>query len=292
MAATLLTGEPIAKRLKAVWGKEIEALRRKGVQPKVAALHNSANAACRIYRKMQQGLCDEFSIPFEVTSIQEGTSTQEVRERVQELNGDPKITGITVHWPLPDPIDPNEIMLAVSPRKDIEGTHPQNLGMLSLGPHTPAPCAARAALEILRTITPSFKGLEVIIVGHSTLVGKAIANLLLQSKYESATPTICHVATTDMAFHTRRADVLIVAAGKAGLVRGDMIKQGAVVIDIGVNRTAEGKLVGDVVFDEAKEVAGAITPVPGGVGPVTIALLLRNIIDCAAHGSALAGGTV
>jgi methylenetetrahydrofolate dehydrogenase (NADP+)/methenyltetrahydrofolate cyclohydrolase len=153
--------------------------------------------------------------------------------------------------------------------------------MIALGPHSPTPCAAGAAVEILKSAVPSLKGLEVVIIGHSTLVGKTIANMLLQSKRESATPTICHIATRDVNFHTRRADALIVAAGKAGLVRGGMIKPGAVVIDIGVNRTPEGKTVGDVVFEEAVAVAGAITPVPGGVGPVTLALLLRNIIDCA-----------
>jgi methylenetetrahydrofolate dehydrogenase (NADP+)/methenyltetrahydrofolate cyclohydrolase len=172
-------------------------------------------------------------------------------------------------------------MGAVSPRKDIEGIHPENLGRLAFGEHHPAPCAASAAVELARAAVPTFKGLNAVVVGRSALVGKAIALLLLQSKGEAPTPTLCHTATADLADHARRADLLFAAAGRAGLIRGSMIKAGAVVIDVGINQASDGKLVGDVVFDEAVQVAGAITPVPGGVGPVCHTILLRNIAACA-----------
>jgi methylenetetrahydrofolate dehydrogenase (NADP+)/methenyltetrahydrofolate cyclohydrolase len=178
-------------------------------------------------------------------------------------------------------VDANRVMRSISPAKDIEGIHPQNLGLLAFGEHHPAPCAASAAVEIARRARPSFRGMNAVVVGRSALVGKAIALLLLQSKAGAPTPTICHTATPDLGEYTRRADLLFAAAGRAGLVRGAMVKPGSLVIDVGINETPDGKLVGDVVFDEAKEVAGGLTPVPGGVGPVCMSILLRNIVACA-----------
>jgi methylenetetrahydrofolate dehydrogenase (NADP+)/methenyltetrahydrofolate cyclohydrolase len=202
------------------------------------------------------------------------------------LNLNPAVTGITVHTPLPAGMDQDAVMGAIHPSKDIEGIHPENLGRLAFGVHWPAPCAASAAVELARLARPSFKGLDAVIVGRSALVGKAIALLLLQSKTDAPTPTLCHTATADLGVHTRKADLLFAAAGRAGLIRGDMVKPGSVVIDVGINETKDGKLVGDVVFDEAKEVAGAISPVPGGVGPVCHSILLRNIAACARKGQA------
>ena len=189
------------------------------------------------------------------------------------------------------------MQVEISPEKDVEGMHPSNMGMLVYGKMGVAPCTALGAMELLRSSGVELKGKEVVVVGHSEIVGKPLTLMLLASQMESATPTVCHIATRDLAFHTLRADILFVAAGKAGLIRGDMIKEGAVVIDIGINRVpvldADGKpvlndkgkprrkTVGDVVFEEAVEKASMISPVPGGVGPLTTTMLLRNTVVAA-----------
>ena len=281
MSAEILQGKVIAEKLKEGLAEKVTSLGEKGAAPRVAAVHNVENPACRVYLRMQRNLCRKLGIEYTVREVNASTTEKEVIEAVQGLNLDSRVTGITVHMPLPAGIDAARVVRTVSPEKDIEGTHPHNLGMLVFEDHNPCPCAARAAVEIVRTVRPNFKGLEAVIIGHSEMVGKSLSYLMLQSRLESATPTICHVATRDLKAHTRRADVLFVAAGKAGLVRGDMIKPGATVVDIGINETPDGKIVGDVAYHEALEVAGHITPVPGGVGPVTLAVLLRNIVTCA-----------
>ncbi len=297
MTAVLLEGAAIAAGLRGRLMPDLDALRARGVRPKVVAINNVDNAAARVYLRMQQGLCEESGVAFELREIHRNSTEAEILAHLKVLNEDPKVTGITVHLPLPEGIDPFRILRCIAPFKDVEGTHPHNLGMLSYGYHDPSPCAARAAVEILKSVRPDLAGLEVVIVGHSELVGKPIGLLLLQSRRGAATPTICHIATRDLAAHTRRADVLFAAAGKAELIHGDMIKPGAVVIDIGVNSVpqldaagkpvvdAKGKpkrrLVGDVHHDEAAKIASHLTPVPGGVGPVTMAVLLQNIVACA-----------
>ena len=249
--------------------------------PRVVAIHNPESPAARYYLRAQKKTCTEAGVGYEVRMIEPGWDQAKVLALIAELNRDPKVKGITVHTPLPKGMDQDAVMSAIAPGKDIEGIHPENLGRLAFGEHHPAPCAASAAVELARAARPSFKGLDAVVVGRSALVGKAIALLLLQSKGEAPTPTLCHTATADLGAHTRRADLLFAAAGRAGLIKGSMVKPGAVVIDVGINETPEGKLVGDVVFEEAKEVAGVITPVPGGVGPVCHSILLRNIAACA-----------
>jgi methylenetetrahydrofolate dehydrogenase (NADP+)/methenyltetrahydrofolate cyclohydrolase len=258
--------------------------------PKVVAVHNPESAAARYYLRAQRKTCSEAGVGYEVRTLEPGWDREKVLALIRELNRDPQVTGITVHTPLPEGMDQDIVMSALAPAKDIEGIHPENLGRLAFGEHRPAPCAASAAVELARAARPSFKGLDAVVVGRSALVGKSIALLLLQSKSEAPTPTLCHTATADLGGHTRRADLLFAAAGRAGLIRGGMIKPGAVVIDVGINETPEGKLVGDVAFEEAKEVAGVITPVPGGVGPVCHYILLRNIAACAARGAAESRG--
>jgi methylenetetrahydrofolate dehydrogenase (NADP+)/methenyltetrahydrofolate cyclohydrolase len=263
--------------------KELKAL---PAPPKVVAVHNPASPAARYYLRAQKKTCAEAGVPYEVRTLEPGWDQAKVVALIGDLNRDPAVVGITVHTPLPAGMDQDVVMGAILPAKDIEGIHPENLGRLAFGAHRPAPCAASAAVELARVARPSFKGLDAVVVGRSALVGKAIALLLLQSKAEAPTPTLCHTATADLGGHTKKADLLFTAAGRAGLIRGDMIKPGAIVVDVGINETADGKLVGDVIFDEAKEVAGWITPVPGGVGPVCHSILLRNIAACA---RALAG---
>lgn len=256
-------------------------LKKLASPPRVMAVHHPESPAARYYLKAQRKTCVEAGVGYDVRTIDPGMDQAAVVGLIRDLNRDPRVTGITVHTPLPAGMNQDVVMSAIAPEKDIEGIHPENLGRLAFGSHLPAPCAASAAVELARVARPSFKGLDAVVVGRSALVGKAIALLLLQSKAEAPTPTLCHTATADLGVHTRRADLLFAAAGRAALIRGDMIKPGAVVIDVGINETKDGKLVGDVVFDEAKEVAGVLTPVPGGVGPVCHYVLLRNIAACA-----------
>ncbi|MCD6219782.1 bifunctional 5,10-methylenetetrahydrofolate dehydrogenase/5,10-methenyltetrahydrofolate cyclohydrolase, partial [Candidatus Calescamantes bacterium] len=210
-------------------------------------------------------------------------------------NQDEKVNGIILQVPVPSHMNAREIQMRISPKKDAEGMNPYNIGLLVYGRGRMVPCTAKAAMTLLESTGLSLKGLEVTIVGHSEIVGKPLTLMLLESLFESPTPTVCHISTKDLSFHTKRADVLIVAVGKAGLIRGNMIKEGAVVIDIGINRVPvldergnpvldekgkkKMKIVGDVVFEEAVEKASFITPVPGGVGPVTTAILLKNTLE-------------
>jgi methylenetetrahydrofolate dehydrogenase (NADP+)/methenyltetrahydrofolate cyclohydrolase len=249
--------------------------------PRVVAVHNPESPAARYYLRAQKKTCLEAGVAYDVRTLEPGMGQEKIAALVRDLSRDPAVSGITVHTPLPKGVDQDVVMSEIAPAKDIEGIHPENLGRLAFGDHRPAPCAASAAVELARAARASFKGLDAVVVGRSALVGKSIALLLLQSKADAPTPTLCHTATTDLAAHTRRADLLFAAAGKAGLIRGDMVKPGAVVIDVGINETPDGKLVGDVVFDEVKDVASVLTPVPGGVGPVCHYILLRNIAACA-----------
>jgi methylenetetrahydrofolate dehydrogenase (NADP+)/methenyltetrahydrofolate cyclohydrolase len=277
MSAILLKAEAAAAfRDRAL--ADLKALAR---PPKVVAIHTAAHPAARYYLKAQRKTCVEAGVEYEVREVPPGTGTATIVGWVEDLNRDPEVTGITVHTPLEPGVDADRVMASVSPRKDIEGIHPENLGRLAFGEHLPAPCAASAAVELARAAVGSFKGLDAVVVGRSALVGKAIALLLLHGKGEAATPTLCHTGTKDLDVHTKRADLLFAAAGRAGLIRGPMIKPGAVVIDVGINEGPGGKPVGDVVFEEALPIVKAITPVPGGVGPVCHAALLRNIAACA-----------
>ena len=198
---------------------------------------------------------------------------------VRELNADPAVDGILVQLPLPAHINPDAVIATIDPEKDVDGFTPENVGRLASGLHGFVPCTPLGCIMLLKDRLGDLSGLEAVVIGRSNIVGKPMAQLLLA---ESCTVTIAHSKTRDLAAVVRRADIVVAAVGRAGMVRGDWIKPGAVVIDVGINRTAEGKLVGDVTFDEALAVAGAITPVPGGVGPMTIAVLLRNTL-LAAH---------
>jgi methylenetetrahydrofolate dehydrogenase (NADP+)/methenyltetrahydrofolate cyclohydrolase len=277
MSAELITAQSALPIREAA----LAELKQLASPPRVVAVHNPENAAARYYLRAQKKTCAEAGVGYDVRTLEPGATQASIIALIRGLNADPAVTGITVHTPLPSGVDADAVMSAILPSKDIEGIHPENLGRLAFGDHRPAPCAASAAVELARLARPSFKGLDAVVVGRSALVGKAIALLLLQSRSEAPTPTICHTATADLGSHTRKADLLFAAAGRAGLITGSMIKPGAIVIDVGINETKDGKLVGDVVFDEAKEVAGKITPVPGGVGPVCHSILLRNIAACA-----------
>jgi methylenetetrahydrofolate dehydrogenase (NADP+) / methenyltetrahydrofolate cyclohydrolase len=270
-------------------GKSVETIRTAalaelaalGRRAKVVAVHNPESPAARYYLRAQTKVCAEAGVDYVVRTLEPGADQARILGILAELAADPSVDGITVHTPLPKGVDEQAVWRAVAPGKDVEGIHPENLGRLQIGEHRPSPCAASAAVALARSVRPSMKGLEAVVVGRSALVGKAIAALLLQAKGEAPTVTICHTATADLAAHVRRADVLFAAAGKAGLIRGSMIKPGALVIDVGINEGPDGKVVGDVVFEEAAALASAISPVPGGVGPACHYILLRNIAACA-----------
>lgn len=274
MTARRLEGETLARRLREDHAREVAAL---GFRPRVVALHNQDDPAGRVYSRMQRSLFEKCGVQYELRPVG-GAREAEVLRLVGELNRDRSVHAITVHLPLPEGIDTYRVLREIDPRKDVEGTHPHNIGMIAYGEHNPTPCAARAAVELAKLAHPSFRGMEACIVGHGALVGKPIAFLLLQSRMEAPTPVVCHVGTRDLAYHTRRADLLFVAVGKAGLIRAPMVKPGATVVDIGINKSGD-RIVGDV-DEEVGGIAGALTPVPGGVGPVTLAVLLRNLVAC------------
>ena len=281
MTARILKAEAAAR----VREEALAALRALPRPPRVTAVHAPDAPAARAYRRSQERVCAEAGVAYGVREVGAGISTAEVVALVRELGADPSVAAITVHTPLPAGVDVQAVMAALPPEKDAEGIHPENLGRLAFGGHAPAPCAASAAVELARAARASFRGLEAVVVGRSALVGKAIALLLLQSRGDAPTVTICHTATADLGAQTRRADLLFAAAGRAGLVRGDMIKPGAVVVDVGINEGPGGRIVGDVAFEEALATAAAVTPVPGGVGPVCHWVFLRNVAACARKGA-------
>ena len=288
MSAELIEGEPIAERIMEDVRRAVEEMPS---TPKLAAVLASDNAGAKFYAKSQRKSCAEVGIEYELHDPEKAGSLEtadELKAYVHKLNNDPEVNGIILLMPVPEGVNPREIQQEIAPEKDVEGMHPANIGKLFFGDFSLAPCTPHAVVEMLQEFGVDMKGKETVVVGHSEIVGKPTLIMLLKSVMESPTVTCCHIATQDLAFHTRRADVLIVAAGKAGLVKGDMVKKGAVVIDVGINRVKvekggkkKSKIVGDVEFDAAREVAGAITPVPGGVGMVTTAMLLRNTVECA-----------
>lgn len=297
MTASLLQGEKVASEIKEGLKKDIEDLKAKGAPPHLVAVQVGENAASRVYIKQQQRSCEEMGIKYELKELPGTTTEDELLNFIDGLNRDDAVTGIILMMPLPQGIDARQVQVRISPGKDVEGMHPANMGRLVYGEMGLAPCTARAAFELLKSSGVELKGKEVVVVGHSEIVGKPLALMLLSSQMESPTPTVCHIATKDLAFHTRRADIVFVAAGKPGLIKADMVKDGVIVIDIGINRVPvtdengnpvlnekgkpKKKTVGDADFEGIKEKASFITPVPGGVGVVTTTMLLYNTVESA-----------
>ena len=297
MRAKHIDGEILARKVKENLKNEMQRLRDKGITPSLVAVMVGDNPGAKIYAKNQEKACSELGISYSLKQLPESTTQAALSQVIKDLNEDNKTTGIILQMPVPSHINAREVQMEISPSKDVEGIHPANVGKLPYGMAKLAPCTALAAMELLKSTGVPLKGKEVTVVGHSEIVGKPLLLMLLESLTESPTPTVCHIATRDLKFHTQRAEILIVAVGKAGLITGEMIKEGAIVIDIGINRVVEKdedgnpilnekgkpkkKIVGDVVFEEACEKASWITPVPGGVGPVTTTMLLRNTIEAA-----------
>jgi len=295
MTAQLIKGAEVAAQIREELKKEIAELKAKhNVVPGLVTVLVGADPASQVYVGAKEKTSKELGIYSERYDLPEKTNQQELLKLIDKLNKDPKINGILVQLPLPKHLNEEEVLFAIDPKKDVDGFHPVNVGKLMIGEPDYMPCTPAGIQQLLIRSGTQIEGAEVVVVGRSNIVGKPIANILLQkAPGANATVTICHTRTRDMAFHTRRADILIVAAGKPKYITADMVKEGVVVIDVGVNeigRTAEGKriLAGDVDFETVKEKASAITPVPGGVGPMTITMLMMNTVRAAKVAAGLA----
>jgi methylenetetrahydrofolate dehydrogenase (NADP+)/methenyltetrahydrofolate cyclohydrolase len=289
LPAEIIDGVAVAREIREEVKREVALLVAKGVRPGLAVVLVGEDPASTVYVRAKGRACDEAGMHSTKVLLPASTSQAELLHVVAVLNADPLVHGILVQMPLPSQLDADGVIKAVDPRKDVDGFHPVNVGKLLIGdPDGFVPCTPAGIVELLRRSGVETRGAECVIVGRSNIVGKPLAALLMQDR-ESAngTVTVCHRHTRDLAFHTRRADILIVATGRAGLVTGDMIRPGAVVVDVGVNRIdapelpKRYRLVGDVEYESARHVASRITPVPGGVGPMTIAMLLSNTVRAA-----------
>lgn len=288
MTAKIISGTETARQIREELKQEIASLKEKhNLVPGLVTVLVGADPASQVYVGAKEKTSKELGIYSERYDIPAETTQAELLALIDRLNKDPKIHGILVQLPLPKHIKETEILFAIDPKKDVDGFHPVNVGKLMIGEADYLPCTPHGIQQLLVRSGIEISGAEVVILGRSNIVGKPIANILLQKKEgANATVTVCHTGTRDIKFHTRRADILIVAAGRPKAVTADMVKEGVVVIDVGVNRigkTPEGKsiLAGDVDFEAVKEKASAITPVPGGVGPMTITMLMLNTVKAA-----------
>lgn len=281
MTARLLEGKVFAAKLKEEAGKKAQELKAKyGITPGLAVIIVGENPASQVYVRNKHKACTELGFYSEGVELPATTTREELLAEIQRLNNDEKIHGILVQLPLPKELQPyeSEVLEAINPLKDVDGFHPVNVGRLVTGQTALVPCTPHGCLRMLELAEIPVEGANAVIIGRSNIVGKPMLHLLLG---KNATVTICHSRTKNLAEITRQADILVAAVGKAGFVTADMVKPGAAVIDVGINRIAPKKLVGDVDFEAVKEVAGAITPVPGGVGLLTIAMLMQNTVEAA-----------
>lgn len=288
MAAKLIKGTEISKQIREEIAREIEELKEKhGVTPGLATILVGEDPGSKVYVGQKEKACNKLGIYSERTDLPADTSEADLVELVKKLNDNPKIHGILVQLPLPKHIDAERVIYAIDPDKDVDCFNPVNVGKLMIGTGRFLPCTPHGIMELLKRSDITTEGKHVVVVGRSNIVGKPIANIMMQPPSGgNATVTLCHTGTKDLADFTKMADILIVAVGRPKTITADMVKEGVVVIDVGVNRigkTPEGKaiLVGDVDFDAVQEKASAITPVPGGVGPMTITMLMRNTVEAA-----------
>lgn len=276
MTATILDGRALGRAIREEVRREVEALARRNLAPSLVSLQVGESEPSRAYLASQKKACAEAGLLYTHVSLDQNVPERSFHAHIDGISRNPEVSGLIIQLPVPARLDLAAAYRRMDPAKDVEGMHPANMGALFAGKGGLLPCTALAVRELVRASGVDVRGTEVVVVGHSQIVGKPISVLFLN---EDATVTTCHVATANLAAHTRRADVLVVAAGRPGLVRGDMLKPGAVVVDVGINYVSGSeKPIGDVRFEEALAVAGAISPVPGGVGPVTVAMLLRNTV--------------
>jgi methylenetetrahydrofolate dehydrogenase (NADP+)/methenyltetrahydrofolate cyclohydrolase len=277
--AKLLEGKPIAEHIKEEIKARVGGLKNK---PVLASIIVGDNAGAQSYAKSQKKTAEALGIDYRLHGLPIDTKEAELAAFIGKLNSDAEVNGIIVQMPLPQGIDYKKISQYIDPQKDVEGMHPENIGKIVFGKAKILPCTAQAVMELLNATDVDLYGREVVVVGHSEIVGKPLALLLLD---KFATVTVAHIGTSKagkLEEHVRRAEVLIVAVGKAGLIKGEWVKEGAVVVDVGINRVAD-KIVGDGEFEAAEKRASWITPVPGGVGPLTVTILMRNLIEAASE---------
>ena len=278
MKAQLIDGKAISAEIKAEAAEEAAALKEQGIEPCLAVVLVGDNSASKVYVSNKQKACEAVGIKSVSHVLPEATTEEELLKLIDELNADKSVHGILVQMPVPKHIDDRKVIMAISPDKDVDCFHPVNVGYLHTGAKGFLPCTPAGIIELIKRSGHSIAGKNCVVIGRSNIVGKPVAMLLMQ---ENGTVTICHSRTQDLAGICRGADIIVSATGKVDTVTADMVKEGAIIIDVGMNRNAEGKLCGDVDFENVKEVAGAITPVPGGVGPMTIAMLMKNTLTAA-----------
>lgn len=279
MAGMLIDGKNIAAKMREQLKSEVDGFRAEyGTEPGLAVILVGNNPASQVYVRMKERACAEVGIRSERHELPDSASAEQILALVRHVADDQAIHGMLVQLPLPAGIDPNPIIAAVPPEKDVDGFHPLNMGSLLTGMEGLLPCTPAGVMELIRHTGVDPAGKRAVVLGRSNIVGKPVALLLLAA---NATVTLCHSRTQDLVEEVRRADIVVAATGQPEMVPGDWIKPGAIVIDVGINRTSEGNLVGDVEFSTASEVAGHITPVPGGVGPMTVAMLLKNTLQAA-----------
>ena len=293
MAAKIIDGKQVAADMRAELKEEVARLARDGIVPGLGVILVGEDPASQSYVKAKERACEEIGLFSDDNRLPADASQQELMAIVEKMNNDPKINGILVQLPLPKHLNEAEVLLAIDPDKDVDGFHPMNVGRMVVGEKAFLPCTPHGVIQLLLRSGVKIEGADIVIVGRSNIVGKPVANMLIQkNKMGNATVTVCHTRTKNLAEHTRRADVIIAAAGKPDTITADMVKDGVVVIDVGVNRVEDStkkkgyRLVGDVDFEAVKEKAGLITPVPGGVGPMTITMLLYNTVESAKRAAA------
>jgi len=277
MSAELLSGKTMSESLRKEIASRVSALKERGLTPGLAVILVGNDPASEIYVRNKGNGCTEVGMYSRTINMPAETTQEELESAIDALNNDPAIHGILVQLPLPKHLDENAALAKILPEKDVDGFHLINAGHMLTGTEGVVACTPRGALHMIKSTGVNLSGKEAVVIGRSNIVGKPMAMLLLK---ENCTVTICHSRTQNLAEHTRRADILVAAVGKAGFVTADMVKPGAIVIDVGINRV-DGKVKGDVDFDAVKEVAGWITPVPGGVGKMTITMLLMNTVEAA-----------
>lgn len=283
--AQIINGKEIAAEMRAEIAKEAkELIKRSGITPGLAVVLVGDDPASRVYVSMKEKACKEAGFYSTEHKLSAQTSEEALLALIEELNRDDKIHGILVQLPLPKHINETKVLESISPSKDVDGFHPYNVGRLIVGKPSFQPCTPFGVIKMLERTGTELEGKEAVVVGRSNIVGKPVAMMLLQ---KNATVSICHSRTKNLKEKVRSADILIAAVGVPEMIKGDWIKEGAVVIDVGVNRLPDGKLVGDVEFEAASNVASAITPVPGGVGPMTITMLLYNTLEAARNKAGL-----
>ena len=279
MSAQLLKGKIIAEKIKENIKKEIESFKQKyKISPRLASIQIGDDPGSEIYIKSQQKNAAVLGIEFDLCKLDPKITQDKLIAYLEKLNQDKNVNGIIIQMPVPPQINSKEISIFIDPKKDVEGMHPENVGQAIFGKMRIGSCTALAVMELIKSTGVDLYGKEVAVVGHSEIVGKPVSLLLLD---KLATTTICHIGTGQRGYlptHVKRAEILVVAVGKAGIIHGEWIKEDSIVIDVGINRV-DGKIVGDVEFDKAKERASYITPVPGGVGPLTVTMLMRNLVE-------------